>query len=261
MSDSKPTNPKDIIGSGKLPLGLAPDTIEAEVALAYLEGALKYGRCNWRIAGVRASVYNDAARRHIKKWWNGENHDPKTRVKHLASAIACLGILLDAELCQTLTDDRPPSAPIGKLIDESDEIVAHLKEMFKDHDPRHYTIADSLPIPSHGLAVDGGQETRAPGGRDGAGEVSASDNGLRPDSSEADPDSVPSGGEDQLDEGVQEVLDAYFKYYAGSRSPQRDELFVAYNRLFLRLTAQQKDKFNAFVREVGCAPSRRESLR
>ena len=139
----KQSNPKDAIGSTKLPNGLAPDTIVAEVALAYLEGALKYGRYNWRIAGVRASIYNDAMERHRMKWWNGEDRDPTTRVKHLASVIACAGILLDAELCHLLTDDRPPSAPIGLLLSEQDEIVAHLKELFKNHNPRHFTIEDT----------------------------------------------------------------------------------------------------------------------
>lgn len=141
--EAKPTNPKDVIGSGKLPLELVPDTIEAEVALAFLEGALKYGRFNWRIAGVRASIYRAALRRHLMKWWNGQDRDPKTRVKHLASIIACAGILLDAELCGKLTDDRPPAAPIDELIDDADEIVAHLKRMFEGHNPKQYTIKDS----------------------------------------------------------------------------------------------------------------------
>jgi len=139
----KPTNPKDAVGSDKLPLELVPDTIEAEVVLAYLEGALKYGRFNWRVAGVRSSIYRAALRRHLMRWWNGEDRDQKTRVKHLASVIACAGILLDAELCGKLTDDRPPSAPIGRLIDDAGEVVAHLKEVFKGHSPKHYTIADS----------------------------------------------------------------------------------------------------------------------
>ena len=139
----KETNPKDAIGSGKLPMELVPDTIEAEVALAYLEGALKYGRFNWRVAGVRASVYRAALRRHLAKWWNGQDRDPKTRVKHLASIIACAGILLDAELCGMLTDDRPPAVPMDKLIDEADAMVAHLKALFKDHNPKQYTIEDT----------------------------------------------------------------------------------------------------------------------
>lgn len=143
MTDTKPSNPKDAIGSSKLPLDLVPDTVIAEVALAYLEGALKYGRFNWRIAGVRASIYRAALLRHLAKWWNGEDRDTTTRVKHLASAIACLGIILDAELCGKLTDDRPPSAPIGSLIDASEEVVLHLKELFKNHNPHQYTIKDS----------------------------------------------------------------------------------------------------------------------
>lgn len=143
MNDTKPTNPKDLIGSKKLMLGLVPDTITAHVALAFLEGALKYGRYNWRIAGVRSSIYNDAMERHRAKWWNGENADPATRVRHLANIIACAGILLDAELCGMLNDDRPPAAPIGDFIDrEACDVAAHLRELFKDHSPKQYTIAD-----------------------------------------------------------------------------------------------------------------------
>lgn len=142
----KQSNPKDAIGSAKLALGLVPDTIKAHVALAFLEGALKYGRYNWRIAGVRASIYHDALERHLMKWWNGETKDPHTRVRHLASIIACAGILLDAELCGKLEDDRPPSAPIGDFIDkEAVETAAHMREVFKDHNPRQFTIADSMP--------------------------------------------------------------------------------------------------------------------
>lgn len=139
----KLTNPKDAIGTTKLSMGLVPDTIKAHVALAFLEGALKYGRYNWRIAGVRSSIYHDALERHLAKWWNGQDEDPTTRVKHLASVIACAGIILDAELCGKLNDDRPPAVPMDELIDELPELVAHLQEVFKDHNPKQYTIADS----------------------------------------------------------------------------------------------------------------------
>lgn len=139
----KLTNPKDIIGSSKLALSLVPDTLIIEAATAFTEGATKYGRFNWRIAGVRASIYLDALERHLAKYTNGEDRDPKTRVKHLASIVACAGILLDAELCGKLTDDRPPRAPISQLIEENEEIGAHLKDLFKDKTPHQYTIADS----------------------------------------------------------------------------------------------------------------------
>jgi hypothetical protein len=143
MIDSKPTNPKDVIGSGKLPLELVPDTAVAYMALSFLEGALKYGRFNWRVAGVRASIYAAAARRHLNKWWNGENCDPKTKVHHLASVMACCAIVLDAELVGKLTDDRPPRADIGKLIETLEGTVTHLKALFAEHHPHQYTIADS----------------------------------------------------------------------------------------------------------------------
>ena len=141
---TKPTNPKDIVGSGKLPMELVPDTINVEVALAYLEGALKYGRFNWRISGVRASVYRAAIGRHLAEWWNGEDRDSRSRVKHLASVIASAGILLDAELCGKLNDDRPPRASgISQAIQNAGAIVSHLKELFKDHSPHQYTIEDT----------------------------------------------------------------------------------------------------------------------
>lgn len=143
MSDKKPTNPKDAIGSTKLPMSLVPSTIVAEVALAYLEGALKYGRYNWRVAGVRASIYSDALLRHHAKWWNGEDEDRKTRVKHLASVIACAGTLLDAELCGKLNDDRPPMADLSERIDEFEERVKHLMKTFEGHNPHQYTIEDT----------------------------------------------------------------------------------------------------------------------
>lgn len=144
--DLKPTcpmNPKDIVGSSKLPLELVPDTAVAHMALAFLEGALKYGRYNWRVAGVRSSIYVAAARRHLARFWNGEDYDPNTGVSHLASVMACMAIILDAELVDKLEDDRPPAASIGVLLDGGAEIAKNLKEKFKDHSPRQWTIADS----------------------------------------------------------------------------------------------------------------------
>ncbi|CAN7314047.1 DUF5664 domain-containing protein [Bosea sp. LjRoot9] len=142
---TKPTNPKDALAVAKLPLHLVPDTIEAYAALAFAEGASKYGAYNWRVAGVLASVYHSALKRHLAKWHNGEEADPKTGVPHLASIIACAGILLDARLCGKLTDDRPPAAPISDLIDGMEADVARVFAMFADRMPKHFTIEDVLP--------------------------------------------------------------------------------------------------------------------
>lgn len=149
MPETKPTNPKDIVGSGKLPLELVPATIDAYASLAFLEGALKYGRFNWRVAGVRASIYKAALDRHVERWWNGEDVDPSTGVPHLASAIACIGILLDAKTCGKLTDDRPPPAPLGDLLEDLRRRMPLLRELFDGEAPHQYTIADG----------DGGGET------------------------------------------------------------------------------------------------------
>lgn len=145
MSD--PANPKDLIGSKKPPIELIPEAGNFETSLAFLEGALKYGRFNWRKSGVRASIYKAALLRHLAKWWNGSDRDPLTRVKHLANARACIDILFDAEWSNKLVDDRPIRQPdIEKRIDELTDIVKHLQELFKDHNPPQYTIADSEPV-------------------------------------------------------------------------------------------------------------------
>jgi hypothetical protein len=143
MADVKPSNPKDSIGAKKAMVGLVPDI--PDEYLAFLEGALKYGRFNWRAAGVRVSIYHDAIRRHLSKFWNGEDADKKTRVKHLLSIIACCKIMLDAERCGKLEDDRPPKVDMEPGFDESDEVAAHLKELFKDYNPKQWTINDEIP--------------------------------------------------------------------------------------------------------------------
>ncbi len=143
---TKDTNPKDAIGSTKLPLHLVPTTGIEEESLAFLEGALKYGKFNWRVAGVRASIYLDAIGRHLAKFTNGQDRDPVTKVHHLASIRACCNILMDAALVGKITDDRPPPAPNDYHIDVLANGVAHLKEVFKDHRPHQHTILDSQPV-------------------------------------------------------------------------------------------------------------------
>lgn len=139
----KDTNPKDGIGATKLPLHLVPSTATALASLAHLDGALKYGKWNWRVAGVRASIYVDACKRHIEKWFHGEDDDPDNGLPHLAMALACLNILIDAQACGKLHDDRPPRAPIEEFFNDLTPHVARLTEKHKDKNPRHWGIEDS----------------------------------------------------------------------------------------------------------------------
>jgi len=138
----KNTNPKDLIGSDKMPLHLFPSTAVIYGALALLEGALKYGRSNWRAAGVRASIYYDAANRHLDKWFEGETIDSDSGLPHLSHAIACIAILIDSTETGNLKDDR--MYPIGyeKIIKKMTDHVKRLKEKYKDKNPKHWTIKD-----------------------------------------------------------------------------------------------------------------------
>lgn len=144
MTDTKPTNPKDAIGASKLPLHLVPDTLRLYAAMAFAEGASKYGAYNWRAAGVRASIYKSALERHLAKWWNGEDCDAKTGVPHLASVIACAAIILDADACDKLNDDRPPPVDIAAMCEVFEKTVADVLEMNRDKNPHHWTADDFL---------------------------------------------------------------------------------------------------------------------
>lgn len=115
MSEKKDTNPKDAVGISKVPFSTLPAEVLAEVGLAMLEGALKYGRHNYRVAGVRASVYYDAAMRHLTDWWEGTDLDPDSELSHVTKAIAGLVVLRDAMINEMLTDDRPPRVRAGWL--------------------------------------------------------------------------------------------------------------------------------------------------
>jgi hypothetical protein len=129
-TDFKPTNPKDRLATNRLDLSLFPDTAVCYGAIGMTEGDSKYGGYNYRVGGVLASVYYAAARRHLAKWFNGEWADRKTRVPHLASAIACIAILIDAVECNVLRDDRPPAANIDKFLTACEELVAYLHGIF-----------------------------------------------------------------------------------------------------------------------------------
>lgn len=139
----KNTNPKDLIGSNKIPLHLFPETASIYGALALLDGALKYGRCNWREAGVRASIYIDACKRHMAKWFEGEDIDVDSGLPHLAHALACIAILIDATVSDKLVDDRMYKGGYIKLLNNLTPEVKRLKEKYKELNPKHWTIKDN----------------------------------------------------------------------------------------------------------------------
>lgn len=141
----KDSNPKDLaaLQAGRVPLSLFPDTAIIGGAMAMLEGACKYGRFNYRIVGVRASVYVDAESRHMKAWNNGEDIDTDSGLPHLYKALACIAILIDAEECGMLTDDRPPRSPVADMLSRLKPVARAIAERLKDFNPRQYTIKDT----------------------------------------------------------------------------------------------------------------------
>lgn len=139
----KQTNPKDLIGSDKLPVHLWPTTATAMGCLGLLDGMLKYGRSNWRASGVRSSIYVDAAKRHLDAWFEGEDCDPDSGLPHLAHALACMAIIVDAQAAGNLNDDRCFKGGYRQLVTELTPHVARLKTLHAERSPRHYTIADN----------------------------------------------------------------------------------------------------------------------
>ena len=133
----KPTNPKDRLATSRLDLSLFPMTTIAYGALAFTEGDLKYGGYNWRVAGVSANVYIAALLRHVSKWYNGEWEDARTHVPHLASAIACISVIIDAIECGKLNDDRPPKSDVTKLLAKFEAKVKRLQKLFPNGPARY----------------------------------------------------------------------------------------------------------------------------
>lgn len=128
---TKDTNPKDAIGCKKPPLSTLPMPVLFEVGAAMLEGACKYRRHNYRISGVRSSIYFDATMRHLAQWWEGNDIDPDSGINHVTKAIASLVVLRDAMMNDKVFDDRPPKAKGGwfcNLQARIDEVLARYPE-------------------------------------------------------------------------------------------------------------------------------------
>lgn len=142
MSDRKCTNPKDVIGSRKVAMSTVPAGVLMEISLGMLEGSVKgYGRHNYRVAGVRSSIYYDAALGHIMDWWEGDDIDAESGLSHITKALSSLVVLRDAMLQDMLTDDRPPRSKVFKR--DFNGKAAEIIDRYEGTPVHHYTIADT----------------------------------------------------------------------------------------------------------------------
>lgn len=104
-------NPKQAFGQAKPPHSTVPLAVLAEVGVGMFEGSRKYGRHNYRVTSILASVYYDATRRHLDSWFEGEDTDPDSGLSHITKAICSLVVLRDSMINGMLADDRPPPVP------------------------------------------------------------------------------------------------------------------------------------------------------
>lgn len=150
-------NPKDALGSDKLPLELWPASASAFGSLGILDGKFKYGRDNWRATEVLASIYIGALRRHVDDYYEGVTIDPKSGLPVLCHILANGGILADATMTGTLVDDRRYPGKNGQryaaFVEELTPHVARIKAMHAGRNPRHYSIADARPDTTVRVAV------------------------------------------------------------------------------------------------------------
>jgi len=124
------------MGIGKGPMSTVSAPVLAELGLAMMEGARKYGRHNYRCVGVRASVYYDAALRHLTRWYEGEDIDPDSGLSHVIKAMACMAVVRDSMIVGNWVDDRPPVAVDNSFWQGVDN---HAKEMIQRYPEQAHT--------------------------------------------------------------------------------------------------------------------------
>ena len=165
-----------MVGRTKPPLHLFPTTAIIRGAMVMALGAKKYkSPYNWRQYKVAMSVYLDAADRHLKSFLDGEDIDQESGQSHLAHALCCFAILIDAIECDTAIDDRPLRGPSARLIRELtqstntctmanaiDEIMKQVQEEAKQKElDQLKTQWDKLPVSGGPFPVGAG-ETKLP---------------------------------------------------------------------------------------------------
>ena len=137
-------DPKGAAGAVKTPLGLIPPHAMEQTAWVHKLGADKYGPWNWRETGVCASTYVNAILRHLNAWRDGEDLDPESGISHLAHVACSANILMDAEYCGKLQDDRNKAQKhVGGgmsyeedwgALDEEDDLAEFVEDMWRGLD-------------------------------------------------------------------------------------------------------------------------------
>lgn len=89
---------------------LVPTSYIEAAARALSYGVRKYGRDNHRLGFKYSRLFN-AAERHLRAWWEGEDEDPESGLSHLDHLAACLAMLTSHVHEGHGEDDRTFVAP------------------------------------------------------------------------------------------------------------------------------------------------------
>ncbi len=129
-------NPKDKIGSKKVPLAFFPPAGAIYGGLAIQNGMDKYGPYNWREEGkkIEMMTYLSAILRHVMALIDGEDIAQDSQLPHLAHIIANGGILADAIEGGFMVDNRPPKGPASKILAKYDksDIISVIQDRMKN---------------------------------------------------------------------------------------------------------------------------------
>lgn len=99
----------------KIRTDLLPTDALEELTKVLTLGAKKYEDRNWE-KGMRWGRPYAAALRHLFAWWKGEEHDPETKLSHLAHALCCIVFLLSYSLRKIGEDDRNKLTSLSEKI-------------------------------------------------------------------------------------------------------------------------------------------------
>lgn len=124
-------NPKTQFGLKKVPMHLVPPIAIAQCALAFENGAGKYGPFNWREKTISSTVYYGAAMRHLQAWYDGEDYAPDSGVHHLAHVMACCAMVLDGQSIGKLNDNRPPPGALPAFLEQFGKPPPPLADQWK----------------------------------------------------------------------------------------------------------------------------------
>lgn len=120
----------------KFQLDLIPYQALIETAKAFMYGAKKYGRWNYK-NGLEHSRLINAALRHLNQYKEGEDLDEESGNSHLGHAMASIAMLIDSIKNRPDLDDRytpeklkPSKLSPEELIESTLDLNQKIKEIY-----------------------------------------------------------------------------------------------------------------------------------